>query len=131
MHECRPEVKSVCAYLSRSSTLQHPACFPNLARSDYHSFPTLWEFLGGRRVKSDEEVKDDSNACLHGLAAEVHGEGLQTLVTVYDKRLNVSGDYIEKYPRLCNCVTLNLSLFLFPLFFFIKISLYYLHDSHI
>ena len=81
----RPDVKSVCAYLSRSSTLQHPACSPNLARSDYHSFPTLWEFLGGRRVKSDEEVKDDSNACLHGLAAEVHGEGIQTLVTVYDK----------------------------------------------
>jgi len=41
--------------------------------------------LGGRRVKSDEKVEDDSNACLHGLAAEVHGEGLQALVTVYDK----------------------------------------------
>ena len=85
VHECRAEVKSVCAYLSRSSTLQHPARSPNLARSDYRSFATLREFLGGRRVKSDEEVKDDSNACLHGLAAEVHGEGIQKLVTVYDK----------------------------------------------
>ena len=85
VHECRPDVKSVYAYVSRSSTLQHPACSPNLARSDNHPFPTLRDFLGGRRVKSDKEVKDDSNACLHGLAAEVHGEGLQTLVTVYDK----------------------------------------------
>ena len=58
MKEGRPEVKSVCAYLSRISTLQRPACSPNLARSHNHSFPTLKEFLVGRRFESDEEVKD-------------------------------------------------------------------------
>ena len=72
----------------------------------------------GRRFESDEEVKDAVEACLHGLTTELHGEGIQTLVTGYDKCLNVSGDYIEKYPRVRNCVTLNLSLFLFPLFSF-------------
>jgi len=85
MKEGRPEVKFVCAYLSRISTLQRPACSPNLARSDNHSFPTLREFLVGRRFESDEEVKDAVKACLHGLATEVHGEGIETLVTGYDK----------------------------------------------
>jgi hypothetical protein len=77
-------VKSVCAYLSRRSKLQHPVCSPNLARSDYYSFPKLREFLGCRRVESDE-LKNDSNACLNGLAGEVQWEGVQTLVTGYDK----------------------------------------------
>jgi hypothetical protein len=77
-------VKSVCAYLSRRSKIQHPVCSPNLARKDYHFFPKLRECLGCRRVKSNV-FKDDNNACLHGLEAEVHGEGSQTLVTVYDK----------------------------------------------
>jgi hypothetical protein len=37
-------------------------------------------------VKSDEEVKDNINACLHGQAAEVHGVGIQTLVTGYNNK---------------------------------------------
>jgi len=73
--------------------------------------------LSGRHVKSDEDVKEDNNAYLHGLTAEVHCEGIQTLVTVYDKRLNVIGDYTEKYPRVCKCVTLNFSLFYFVYFY--------------
>jgi hypothetical protein len=36
-------------------------------------------------VKSDEKVKDDSNTCFHGLAAEIHGEDIPTLVTDYGK----------------------------------------------
>jgi histone-lysine N-methyltransferase SETMAR len=36
----------------------YPACSPGLAPSDFHLFPTLKEFLGGTRFKSDEEVKD-------------------------------------------------------------------------
>jgi hypothetical protein len=39
------------------------------APSDFHLFPTLREFLGGRRFKSDEEVKDAFQAWLNGLAA--------------------------------------------------------------
>jgi histone-lysine N-methyltransferase SETMAR len=37
---------------------EHPAYSPDLAPSDFHLFPKLKEFLGGRRFKSDEEVKD-------------------------------------------------------------------------
>jgi hypothetical protein len=59
-------------------------------------FPKFNEFLGGRRFKSDEEVKDAVKEWLNGLAAEVYDEGIQKLVTRYDKCLNVSGDYVEK-----------------------------------
>jgi hypothetical protein len=56
----------------------------------------LKELLGGRRFKSDEEVKDAVKEWLNVLAAEVYDEGIQKLVTRYDKCLNVGGDYVEK-----------------------------------
>jgi hypothetical protein len=56
----------------------------------------LKEFLGGRRFKSDEEVKDSVKEWLNGLEVEVYDEGIQKLVTRYDKCLNVCGDYVEK-----------------------------------
>jgi hypothetical protein len=52
--------------------------------------------LGGRRFKSDEEMKDAVKEWLNGLAAEVYDEGIQKLVTRYGKCLNVGGDYVEK-----------------------------------
>jgi histone-lysine N-methyltransferase SETMAR len=38
--------------------VEHPACSPDLAPSDFHLFLKLKEFLGGTRFRSDEEVKD-------------------------------------------------------------------------
>jgi hypothetical protein len=52
--------------------------------------------LGGRRFKSDEEVKDAVKEWLYGLEAEVYDEGIQKLVTRYDKGLNVGDDYVQK-----------------------------------
>jgi histone-lysine N-methyltransferase SETMAR len=37
---------------------EYPAYSPDLAPSDFHFFPKLKEFLGGRRFKIGEEVKD-------------------------------------------------------------------------
>jgi hypothetical protein len=54
------------------------------------------ELLGGRRFKSDEEVKDAVKEWLNGLAAEVYEEGTQNPITRYDKCLNVGGDCVEK-----------------------------------
>jgi histone-lysine N-methyltransferase SETMAR len=75
---------------------EHPAYSPDLAPSDFHLFPKLKEFLGGRRFKGDEEVNDAVKEWLNGLAAEVYEEGIQKLVTHYDKCLKVGGDYSEK-----------------------------------
>jgi hypothetical protein len=44
-------------------------------------FPTLKEFLSGRRFKNDEEVKDALKEWVYGLTAEVYDEGVQKLVT--------------------------------------------------
>jgi histone-lysine N-methyltransferase SETMAR len=74
---------------------EHPAYSPDLTPSDFHLFPKLKEFLGGRRFKSDE-VTDAVKEWLNGLAAEVYDEGIQKLVTRYDKCLNVGGDYVGK-----------------------------------
>jgi histone-lysine N-methyltransferase SETMAR len=75
---------------------EHPAYSLDLAPSDFHLFPKLKEFLGGRRFKSDEEVKDAIREWLNGLVAEVYDEGILKLITRYDKCLNVGGDYVEK-----------------------------------
>jgi histone-lysine N-methyltransferase SETMAR len=75
---------------------EHPAYSSDLAPSDFHLFPKLKEFLGGRRFKRDDEVKDAFKEWLNGLATEVYDEGIQKLVIRYDKCLNVVGDSVEK-----------------------------------
>jgi hypothetical protein len=47
--------------------------------------------LGGRRFKSDEEVKYAVKEGLNGQAAEVYDGGIQKRVTRYDKCLIVGG----------------------------------------
>jgi hypothetical protein len=61
------------------AVFEHPACSPDLPPSDFHLFPKLKEFLGGRRFKSDEEAKDVVKEWLNGLAAEVCNEDIQKL----------------------------------------------------
>jgi hypothetical protein len=69
---------------------------PDLAPSDFHLFPKSKAFLGGRRFKSDEEVKDAVKEWLNGVAAEVYDEGIVKLLSRPDKCLNLYGDYVEK-----------------------------------
>jgi hypothetical protein len=51
--------------------------------------------LGGRRFKSYEELKDTVKERLNELAAEVYDEGVQKLVTAYDKYRNAGGYFVE------------------------------------
>jgi hypothetical protein len=66
-----------------------------LAPSDFHLFQTLKEVLSGRRFKNNAEEKDAIKEWLNGLVVEVYDEGIQKLITCYDKYLKV-GDYVEK-----------------------------------
>ena len=75
---------------------EHPTYSPDSAPSDFHLFPTLKEFLGGRHFISDEEVRDAVKEWVNGLAAEVYDEGIQKLFARCDRCLNVRGDYVEK-----------------------------------
>jgi hypothetical protein len=74
----RPFAHSACA--------GHLAYCPDLDPSDFHLFPTLREFLGSRRFKSDDEV-DSIKGWRNGLAAEVYDEDIPKPVTGYDKFL--------------------------------------------
>jgi hypothetical protein len=55
-------------------------------------FSKLNEFLRGRHCKSGYELKDAVMERLGGPTAEVYDEGVQKLITGYDKCRNV-GDY--------------------------------------
>jgi hypothetical protein len=46
---------------------EHPAYILELAPSDFRLFPTLKEFLGGRRFISHEEVTDVVQEWLNGM----------------------------------------------------------------
>jgi histone-lysine N-methyltransferase SETMAR len=75
---------------------EHPAYSPDLAPSDFHLFPKLKEFLGGKYMETDAEVKETVTAWFNGLAAEFYDEGIVKLLSRLDKCLNLYGDYIEK-----------------------------------
>jgi hypothetical protein len=45
---------------------------------------------------TNEELMNGVNNWLHNLVAPFFGKGLQKLVSQYDRRLNVDGNYMEK-----------------------------------
>jgi histone-lysine N-methyltransferase SETMAR len=75
---------------------EHPAYSPDLAPSDFHLFPKLKEFLGGKRMETDGEDKETVTAWLNGLAVEFCDEGIVKLLSRLDKCLNLYDDYVEK-----------------------------------
>lgn len=67
--------------------------------------------MGIRHFESDEEeAKDSVKEWLNVQAAEVYDEGIQELVTCYDRCLNGGGECVERYLRVCNNDMLNLFL---------------------
>jgi histone-lysine N-methyltransferase SETMAR len=60
---------------------EHPAYSSDLAPSDFHLFPKLKAFLGGKRMEADVEVKETVTAWLNGLAAEFYDEGIVKLLS--------------------------------------------------
>lgn len=77
-------------------TFGHPAYSPDLAPSDYHLFPKLKEFLGGKQFTNDEELQQAVTAWLKSLAADEYNIGIEKLVPRYNKCLDNNGDYVEK-----------------------------------
>jgi hypothetical protein len=52
-------------------------------------------WLATQRFHTNEELLDGVNNWLHNFAAPFFEEGLQKLVSRYDKCLNVDGSYVE------------------------------------
>lgn len=78
------------------TVMPHPPYSPDLAPSDYHLFPKLKEHLSGKRFQNDEEVKQEVQRFLNGLAAEVYDMGIQKLERRLQKCVDRNGDYVEK-----------------------------------
>jgi hypothetical protein len=70
----------------------NPYYSPNLAPSDYHLFSKLNVWLATQHFLSNEQLMDGVNNWLHTLAAPFFDEGLQKLVSQYDKCLYVDGN---------------------------------------
>lgn len=80
----------------RWELLDHPPYSPDLAPSDFHVFPKLKEYLGGKRFENDDVLKETVTNWLNAQAAEFYGEGIQKLVPRLNKCLDILGDYVEK-----------------------------------
>ena len=72
----------------------HPPYSPDLAPSDYHLFTNRKIWLATQRFHTNEEIMDGVTNWLHNLAALFFDEGLQKLVSRYDKFPNVDGNYV-------------------------------------
>ena len=80
----------------RWELLDHPPYIPDLAPSDFHVFPKLKEYLGGKRFENDDVLKETVTNWLNAQAAEFYDEGIQKLVPRLNKCLDILGDYVEK-----------------------------------
>ncbi|GBM39367.1 hypothetical protein AVEN_119033-1 [Araneus ventricosus] len=74
----------------------HPPYSPNLAPSDYHLFLNLKRDFGDRSFDSDDNAKNGVQQWLSSLAASFFEEGIDKLVSRYDRCLNNGGTYVEK-----------------------------------
>jgi hypothetical protein len=69
---------------------------PDLAPRDYHLITKMNVWLATQCFHTNEGLMDRVKYWLHNLAALFFHEGLQKLVSRYDKCLNVDGNYVEK-----------------------------------
>lgn len=76
--------------------LVHPPYSLDVALSDYHLFPNLEKFLGGRIFHSNEEVIDAVNSDFEDLVKSHYRDGLIKLEYQYDECISFSGNDVEK-----------------------------------
>jgi histone-lysine N-methyltransferase SETMAR len=74
----------------------HPPYSPDQPPNGYHLFTKMKVWLATRSFHTNGELMDGVNNWLYNLAAPFFEEGLQKLVSRYEKCLNVDGNYVEK-----------------------------------
>jgi hypothetical protein len=97
--KARPHIAdrtNVLIKLFNSEIFDHPSYIPDLAPSDYHLFTKMKVWLGTQHFHTNEELMHGVKNGLHNLAGLFFDEGLQKLVSQYNKCLNVNGNYVEK-----------------------------------
>ena len=95
----RPHTANVTRNLLQGfgwDVFDHPPFSPDLAPSDFHLFLHLKSLLGGQHFNSDEELKENVSIWLKTQAVTFYEEGIEKLVSRYDKCLQNFGSYVEK-----------------------------------
>ena len=80
----------------RYELLPHPPYSPDLAPSDFHLFPKLKIFLGGRRFPTREELTAELERYFAGLEESHFRDGIKALEHRWTKCISLQGDYVEK-----------------------------------
>ena len=75
---------------------EHPPYSPDLAPCDFHVFGPLKNKLAEQRYSTDEEVQAAVKEWCAGGGREFFKQGIQKLVSRYEKCKNLVGDYVEK-----------------------------------
>ena len=83
--DAQPHSAAQTEDLITSFKWEHPPYSPDLAPSDYHLFLHLKKFMGGKRFDDDDDLKDAMQKWLTSQAVAFYEEGIQKLVTRYDK----------------------------------------------
>jgi hypothetical protein len=83
-------------------TFDHPPYSPDLPPSDLYLFSKTKEHLTGKRFTDDEDQQHAVMDWLTSQAAVWYEEGISKLVSQYDKCLNVQGDYVDKWVKVCD-----------------------------
>jgi len=76
--------------------LSHPPYSPDLAPSDFQSFPHLKRDLKGTHFTSDDEVKQAVTSWIKLRTPEFFIDGMRKLILSWEKCIERQGDYVEK-----------------------------------
>jgi histone-lysine N-methyltransferase SETMAR len=74
----------------------HPPYSPDLAPSDYYLFRNLKNHLKGKRYQDDNEVKEAVQSYFDNLPQSHFLTGLESLISKWQRCIELQGDYIEK-----------------------------------
>ena len=94
LHIAARTVKTICQF--DWEQLPHPTRCPDLPTPDSHLFGPLKEFLRGTKFSSDDQVKNTVNNWLKTQSKDSYSEGIQKLVSLWEKCVLKSGDCIKK-----------------------------------
>lgn len=74
--------------------LTHPPCSPDLAPSDYHLFLSLQNFLKGKKLKNEEDIKKELFQFFDSNDATFFKNGTYELPLPWQEVINNNGNYI-------------------------------------
>ncbi|GBM24492.1 Histone-lysine N-methyltransferase SETMAR [Araneus ventricosus] len=77
----------------RWETLEHPPYSPELSSCDFHVFGPLKQAIRGHRFTTDDEVCDWVQAWIRQQPTSFFKDGIDRLVSQWDKCANSFGDY--------------------------------------